>query len=50
MRSISGQDEDFVTALLEHDLRANAVGVCCEGEPGPARIKCGQAFSGSGSG
>jgi hypothetical protein len=35
---IGGLDENFVIALFEHGPRANR---------SPARIKCGQAFSGS---
>lgn len=45
MLSIGGLDEAVVTALFE-----NAVNVCREGKPVSARIKCGQAFSGSSSG
>jgi hypothetical protein len=51
MLSIGGLDQGFVTALFEQDLRANAVRACSLRENlSPARIKCGQAFSGSSSG
>jgi len=49
MLSIGGLDQGFVTALPEHDLRANAVRFAPK-DRGPARITCGQAFSGSSSG
>jgi hypothetical protein len=43
MLSIVGLDEGFVTALLEQDLRAKAVRVCCEGKPGccPHQVRAG---------
>jgi len=43
MLSIGGLDEDFVIALFEHDLRANAVRVCREGKPvsSPHQVRAG---------
>ena len=43
MLSIGGLDEDFVIALFEHDLRANAVRVCREGKPvsRPHQVRAG---------